>query len=65
MVCGESGLGKTTFINTLFTTIIKEPKDQNKRWAKQLDRTVDIEITKTGKNRLLFSISQLNLLFRN
>lgn len=65
MVCGESGLGKTTFINTLFTTIIKEPKDQSKRWAKQLDRTVDIEITKTGKNRLLFYISQLNLLFRN
>jgi cell division control protein 12 len=49
MVCGESGLGKTTFINTLFTTTLKEHKNQNTRYQKQLDRTVEIEITKTGK----------------
>jgi cell division control protein 12 len=49
MVCGESGLGKSTFVNTLFTTTLKEPKDQNQRHQKQLDRTVEIEITTTGK----------------
>lgn len=48
MVCGESGLGKSTFVNTLFTTTLKEPKDQSKRHQKQLDRTVEIVITKTG-----------------
>jgi cell division control protein 12 len=46
---GESGLGKTTFINTLFTTTIKEHKNQNKRHAKQTDKTVEIEITKAGE----------------
>jgi cell division control protein 12 len=46
MVVGESGLGKTTFINTLFTTTIKEKKNQAKRHAKQTDKTVEIEITK-------------------
>ncbi|KAG0885106.1 hypothetical protein G6F15_004511 [Rhizopus arrhizus] len=46
MICGESGTGKTTFINTLLTTIVKEPKDQNKRHCKQLDKTVEIEVTK-------------------
>ncbi|CAG8712218.1 14372_t:CDS:2, partial [Rhizophagus irregularis] len=45
----ESGLGKTTFINTLFTTTIKEKKNQAKRHAKQTDKTVEIEITKAGK----------------
>lgn len=48
MVCGESGLGKTTFVNTLFTTTLKDHKDPAKRYSKQLDRTVEIEITKTG-----------------
>lgn len=46
---GESGLGKTTFINTLFATTIKNYKIPEKRHEKQLDRTVDIEITKAGK----------------
>ena len=46
---GESGLGKTTFINTLFTTTIKEKKNPTKRHAKQVDKTVEIEITKAGK----------------
>lgn len=54
MVCGESGLGKTTYVNTLFTTTLKDHKDQNSRHAKQLDRTVEIEITKTGKVRFFF-----------
>ncbi|KAI8646594.1 Septin-domain-containing protein [Parasitella parasitica] len=46
MVCGESGLGKSTFINTLFTTTIKNYKSPEKRHDKQLDKTVEIEITK-------------------
>ena len=57
MVCGESGLGKTTFVNTLFTTTLKDPKDQSIRHAKQLDRTVEIEITKAGENNTLLSVS--------
>ena len=45
-VAGESGLGKTTFINTLFSTTIKNYQDHKKRHAKQIDKTVEIEITK-------------------
>jgi cell division control protein 12 len=56
MVCGESGVGKTTFVNTLFTTTLKDYKDPAKRYSKQLDRTVEIEITKTGTyTRILWS----------
>jgi septin family protein len=46
---GESGVGKTTFVNTLFTTGIKNEKTLNKRHAKQIEKTVEIEITKAGK----------------
>ena len=53
---GESGVGKTTFVNTLFTTSIKEYKNPVNRHEKQLDRTVEIEITKAGKiNNFFFS----------
>lgn len=45
---GESGVGKTTFVNTLFTTGIKGDKNLNKRHAKQIEKTVEIEITKAG-----------------
>lgn len=45
---GESGLGKTTFINTLFATSIKQDKTYENRNEKQLEKTVDIEITKAG-----------------
>ena len=45
-VAGESGLGKTTFINTLFSTTIKNYADHKRRHAKQVDKTVEIEITK-------------------
>ncbi|RCH77942.1 hypothetical protein CU098_000013, partial [Rhizopus stolonifer] len=47
MVCGESGVGKTTFINTLFQTTLKEPRDQDSRYKKQLSQTIDIEETRT------------------
>ncbi|ODV91222.1 hypothetical protein CANCADRAFT_61460 [Tortispora caseinolytica NRRL Y-17796] len=46
MVAGESGLGKTTFVNTLFSTTIKPYMNHRKRHQKQADKTVDIEITK-------------------
>jgi cell division control protein 12 len=49
---GESGLGKTTFINTLFATTIKNYKSPEKRHVKQLDKTVEIDITKAGKQAL-------------
>ncbi|CAG8487925.1 9676_t:CDS:2 [Paraglomus occultum] len=56
MVVGESGLGKTTFINTLFTTTIKEHKNQKKRHAKQTDKTVEIEITKAELEEKTFKV---------
>ncbi|KAI9315526.1 Septin-domain-containing protein [Dichotomocladium elegans] len=56
MVCGESGLGKTTFINTLFTTAIKDYKNPAKRHEKQLDRTVEIEITKAELEEQMFRV---------
>ncbi|OZJ02073.1 hypothetical protein BZG36_05059 [Bifiguratus adelaidae] len=56
MVVGESGLGKTTFINTLFTTSIKDYKEENKRHNKQLDRTVEIEITKAELEEKMFNV---------
>ncbi|KAI8373801.1 Septin-domain-containing protein [Blakeslea trispora] len=57
MVCGESGLGKTTFVNTLFTTTLKDSKDQSTRHAKQLDRTVEIEITKAEIEEKMFKVN--------
>lgn len=46
---GESGVGKTTFVNTLFTSTIKEPKNLNKRRTKTPSKTVQIQITRAGK----------------
>ncbi|TPX37855.1 hypothetical protein SeMB42_g06835 [Synchytrium endobioticum] len=46
MVVGESGLGKTTFINTLFTTLVRDYKSQERRFQKQLERTVSIDVVR-------------------
>ncbi|KAI0366461.1 septin [Pilatotrama ljubarskyi] len=46
MVVGESGLGKTTLINTLFSTELSPPKNYNKRHQKQLDKLTEVEIIK-------------------
>lgn len=46
MVVGESGLGKTTFINTLFTTVLREYKKPELRHPKQMDRTVEIDVVR-------------------
>ena len=51
---GESGLGKTTFVNTLFTTAVLEPKDMQRRYLEHSNEsTVSIEITKAGAHKLL------------
>lgn len=48
MVCGESGLGKTTFINTLFQTLLKGYKDPETRHQKftLAHQTVEIDIVR-------------------
>ncbi|PQE08238.1 cell division control 12 protein [Rutstroemia sp. NJR-2017a BVV2] len=53
---GESGLGKTTFINTLFSTTIKNYADHKRRHAKQVDKTVEIEITKAELEEKFFKV---------
>ncbi|MCJ1286075.1 hypothetical protein MMC26_005417 [Xylographa opegraphella] len=55
-VAGESGLGKTTFINTLFSTTIKNYADHKRRHAKQVDKTVEIEITKAELEEKFFKV---------
>ncbi|KAJ2778418.1 Septin spn4 [Coemansia javaensis] len=56
MVVGESGTGKTTFINTLLTTELIEPLDDASRRKKQLDKTVDINIHKAELEEKMFSV---------
>ena len=43
---GESGLGKTTLINTLFSTELSSSKNYSKRHQKQLDKLTEVEIIK-------------------
>ncbi|KAJ1923127.1 Septin spn4 [Tieghemiomyces parasiticus] len=56
MVVGESGLGKTTFVNTMFTTSIVDPKDPAARAKKQTERTVDINVTKAEVEEKMFNV---------
>ncbi|KAI8092834.1 Septin-domain-containing protein [Halteromyces radiatus] len=56
MVCGESGVGKTTFVNTLFTSTIKEPKNLTKRRLKTPAKTVQIQITKAELEEKMFKV---------
>jgi cell division control protein 12 len=49
-------LGKTTFCNTLFSTTIKNYQDHKRRHNKQLDKTVEIEITKAELEEKFFSV---------
>ncbi|THH27265.1 hypothetical protein EUX98_g6926 [Antrodiella citrinella] len=46
MVVGESGLGKTTLVNTLFSTELSPAKNYNRRHHKQLDKLTEVEIIK-------------------
>jgi cell division control protein 12 len=61
-VAGESGLGKTTFINTLFSTTIKNYADHKRRHHKQMDKTVEIEITKAELEEKFFKGTYLTRL---
>ncbi|ORY98210.1 Septin-domain-containing protein [Syncephalastrum racemosum] len=57
MVCGESGVGKTTFVNTLFTSTIKEPKNLGRRrHNKNPSKTVQIQITKAELEEKMFKV---------
>ncbi len=49
MVVGESGSGKSTFINTLFSTLIKDHKNLTERFKKQIQKTVEIEVSRFGE----------------
>lgn len=44
MVAGESGVGKTTFVNTLFQTLLKQPVDNRTRHKRGIRSTTEIEI---------------------
>ncbi|KAI0791355.1 septin [Abortiporus biennis] len=46
MVVGESGLGKTTLVNTLFSTELSPAKTYSRRHNKQLDKLTEVEIIK-------------------
>ncbi len=42
IAAGESGLGKTTLINTLFATELSPPKNYSRRHVKQLDKLTEV-----------------------
>lgn len=46
MMVGESGLGKTTFINTLLATNLKAKADDHQRHEQEVRKTVEIEIVR-------------------
>jgi cell division control protein 12 len=56
MVVGESGLGKTTLINTLFSTELSHPKNYAKRHYKQLDKLTEVEIIKAELEERQFKV---------
>ena len=63
MVAGESGLGKTTFINTLFQTAFKEHEDPETRHNRftSAHQTVDISIVRALLEEKNFQI-RLNVI---
>ncbi|KAM0756487.1 Septin-like protein [Meredithblackwellia eburnea MCA 4105] len=61
MVVGESGLGKTTLINTLFSTELAQVKDYRRRFAKQMDKTTEIDIIKAELEEKQFKV-KLNVI---
>lgn len=63
MVAGESGLGKTTFVNTLFQTALKQHDDPNERHNKftNAHQTVDISIVRAILEEKNFKI-RLNII---
>lgn len=63
MVAGESGLGKTTFVNTLFQTPLKQSQDPEERHNKftSAHQTVDISIVRAVLEEKNFKI-RLNVI---
>lgn len=61
MVAGASGLGKTTFINTLFSTTVKDYADNSKRFETSIRKTVEIGITKAELEEKGFTL-RLNII---
>ncbi|QLQ80724.1 hypothetical protein HG537_0E00770 [Torulaspora globosa] len=55
MVCGESGVGKTTFINTLFQTTLKHSDNQQRR-HQPIRRTVEIDVVRAVLEEKNFSL---------
>jgi cell division control protein 12 len=53
---GESGLGKTTLINTLFSTELSTAKNYNRRHHKQLDKLTEVEIIKAELEEKQFKV---------
>jgi cell division control protein 12 len=56
MVVGESGLGKTTLINTLFSTELSPAKNYSRRHVKQLDKLTEVEIIKAELEEKQFKV---------
>jgi cell division control protein 12 len=50
---GSSGLGKTTFINTLFATLLKEHYVAAPRQSTKIERTVSIDVVRAGTKILI------------
>ena len=46
-----------SFINTLFAALMREYQNEEKRFQKQLERTVEIEIIRAGKLLLIIRIN--------
>uniref|UniRef100_A0A060TBS3 ARAD1D37158p n=1 Tax=Blastobotrys adeninivorans TaxID=409370 RepID=A0A060TBS3_BLAAD len=61
MLAGESGVGKTTFINTLFSTTVKNYGDNNSRFRSPIKKTVEIGVTKAELEERGFTL-RLNII---
>lgn len=61
MLAGESGLGKTTFINTLFATTVKNYTDNSLRFSTSIRKNIEIGITKADLEEKGFHI-RLNII---
>lgn len=55
-ISGESGLGKTTLINTLFSTELSPAKNYSRRHHKQLDKLTEVEIIKAELEEKQFKV---------
>lgn len=61
MLAGESGVGKTTFINTMFNTTVKSYYDNASRYNGAIKKTVEIGVTKAELEETNFKL-RLNII---